>query len=326
MKVLFMGTPDFAVGTLEKILEAGHEVVGVVTQPDKVKGRGKSLQFPPVKESALAHDLPVYQPARIRNHPEVLEELAALQPDVAVVVAFGQILPQEFLDMPKYGCLNVHASLLPAYRGAAPIQWSIIDGLSETGVTIMQMDAGLDTGDILSQVTVPIDPEETGDSLFEKLSSVGAQALVDILPDVEAGNLHPVKQGEPTTAYAKQLKKEMGDIHWEESAAHIALLVRGLASWPSAYTKVNGKTCKIWKAQALESLPDGAAQPAGSTDPQQPDQQTLQPGQVALRDKKQLIIACGEGFLSLLEVQMEGKRRMEIAEFLRGIHEIQIGG
>lgn len=304
MKVLFMGTPDFAVSTLKAIIEAGHEVIGVVTQPDKPVGRGKKIRFSPVKEEALLHDIPVFQPRKVRD-PEVVKELSALGADVGVVVAFGQILPKSLLDAPKYGCLNVHASLLPAYRGAAPIQWAILNGDEETGVTIMQMDAGLDTGDILTKETVKIESDETGGSLHDKLSEVGGRLLVETLALTEQGKLEPVKQGETTTEYASMLTKELGHIDWNRDALEIDRKVRGLSPWPSAYTRVNGKTFKIWSSEVVEG--DGSA-----------------PGTIIQKDRGKLVIACGSGALSLREVQMEGKKRMGIEDFLRGCGEIAL--
>ena len=304
MKVLFMGTPDFAVSTLKAIIEAGHEVIGVVTQPDKPVGRGKKIRFSPVKEEALLHDIPVFQPRKVRD-PEVVKELSGLGADVGVVVAFGQILPKSLLDAPKYGCLNVHASLLPAYRGAAPIQWAILNGDEETGVTIMQMDAGLDTGDILTKETVKIESDETGGSLHDKLSEVGGRLLVETLALIEQGKLEPVKQGETTTEYASMLTKELGHIDWNRDALEIDRKVRGLSPWPSAYTRVNGKTFKIWSSEVVEG--DGSA-----------------PGTIIQKDRGKLVIACGSGALSLREVQMEGKKRMGIEDFLRGCGEIAL--
>ena len=212
MKVVFMGTPDFSVPTLEKIIEAGHEVVGVVTQPDKAKGRGKKVLFPPVKEKALEHGLTVYQPRRARE-PEFIGQMRALEPDVMVVVAFGQILPKELLDIPKYGCINVHASLLPKYRGAAPIQWAVIRGEKISGVTTMQMDVGLDTGDMLLKAEVPLAEDETGGSLHDKLSVLGGDLLIETLRGLEAGTIQPEKQDDSQTGeYARMLDKALGKI------------------------------------------------------------------------------------------------------------------
>ena len=250
MRVIFMGTPDFSVGTLKALIEAGHEVVLAVTQPDKPKGRGKAMQFPPVKEAAVELGIEVYQPRRVRE-PECVEYLRKYNADIIVVVAFGQILPKEILEMPKYGCVNVHASLLPKYRGAAPIQWAVINGDKVSGVTTMRMDEGLDTGDMLSKVIVPLDEKETGGSLFDKLSIAGAKLCVETLAKLELGEIAAEKQGESPTAYASMLKKSMGNIDWTKDAVSIERLVRGLNPWPSAYTTLNGKTMKIWQCDVL---------------------------------------------------------------------------
>lgn len=244
MKVIFMGTPDFSVGTLEALIEAGHDVVLAVTQPDKPKGRGKEMQFTPVKECALKHGIPVYQPKKVRE-PECIEELRKYEADIMVVIAFGQILPKEILEMTPYGCVNVHASLLPKYRGAAPIQWSIIDGETVTGVTTMQMDEGLDTGDMLLKTEIVIEEKETGGSLHDKLAAAGAKLCVETLKALEEKTVTPVKQGESPTAYARMLDKHLGNIDWNQSAKEIERLIRGLTPWPSAYTMWNGKTMKI---------------------------------------------------------------------------------
>ena len=297
MRVLYMGTPDFAAAALEAIVEAGHEVVAVVTQPDKEKGRGKAVSMSPVKECALKHNIPVLQPVRIRR-PESVEELKQYEADVYVVAAFGQILTQEILDIPKYGCINIHASLLPGYRGAAPIQWAILDGLEETGVTIMQMDAGIDTGDILMQEKIAIEATDTGESLFDKLSELGAKAIVKALPLIEQGALTPVKQDDSKSNYAKMLSKEMGLIDWNSDAVVIERYVRGLNSWPSAYSYINGKQLKIWRAEVVDA--------------------TGTPGQVVAVDKKSITVACGEKAVKLLEIQLEGKKRMEVSAFLLG--------
>ena len=300
MKIVFMGTPDYAATALEAIITAGYEVTGVVCQPDKPKGRSGALAACPVKECALKYGLPVFQPERIKR-AEAVEELKKFPADVFVVAAFGQILSEEILTMPKYGCINIHASLLPKYRGAAPIQWCIVDGEQETGVTIMQMDAGIDTGDILFTRTVPITKEETGGSLFDKLSRAGAELIVEALPKIEAGDFTPQKQEEAQSNYARMLKKEDGEISWRSTAEEIERLVRGMNPWPSAYTFYNGKQLKIWKAEALaESTND------------------LQPGTISGIGKVGFDIVCGNGILRVLEAQMEGKKRMSAVDFLNG--------
>ena len=239
-----MGTPDFAVPTLEALIE-NHEVVGVVTQPDKRKGRGKAMAFSPVKEKALEHEIPVYQPVKVREEAFV-QVLRELDPEVIVVAAFGQILPESILNMPKYGCINVHASLLPKYRGAAPIQWSVIDGEKETGVTIMYMEKGLDTGDMIEHVVVPIDAKETGESLHDKLAVAGGPLLLDVLAKLENGTAVRTPQNDADSCYAKMLTKDLGKIDWNKDAVSIERLIRGLNSWPSAYTAFHDKTLKIW--------------------------------------------------------------------------------
>lgn len=299
MKVIFMGTPDFSTGVLESILAAGHEVTAVVTQPDKPKGRGHEMQFPPVKEMALKHGLPVLQPKRIRD-PQVVEELEKIPADICVVVAFGQIIPKRILEMKKYGCINVHASLLPAYRGAAPIQWAVVDGLKETGVTIMQMDEGLDTGDMLTKVVVPLEAKETGGSLFDKLSAAGAKLCVETMDLIEQGKVTPEKQGEMTTAYAKMITKDLGKIDFSKPAAEIERLIRGFNPWPSAYTKLGSKTLKIWSADVLEEEYEGAF------------------GEIIKVSKDEILVKTGKGTLSLKEIQLEGKKRMTTDAFLRG--------
>lgn len=301
MKVIFMGTPDFSVGTLEALIEAGHEVVLAVTQPDKPKGRGKEMQFTPVKECALAHGIPVYQPRRVRE-AECVEELRKYQADVCVVVAFGQILPKEILEMTPYGCINVHASLLPKYRGAAPIQWAVINGEEVSGVTTMQMDEGLDTGDMLEKIVVPLTPDETGESLHDKLAAAGAKLCVQTLANVEKGLVKPEKQGESPTAYAKMLDKTLGNIDWTKSAVEIERLVRGLNSWPSAYTMWNGKMMKIWEAQVKAS--DNVGDKA--------------PGTVVNVEKEIFFVQTGEGLLGVKSLQIPGKKRMDAGAFLRG--------
>lgn len=299
MKIIFMGTPDFAVDTLLAILEAGHEVTLVVTQPDKPKGRGKSLQYPPVKESALRHELPVFQPVKIRE-AESLAEFNQYEADLIVVAAFGQILPKEILTKPKYGCINVHASLLPKYRGAAPIQWAILDGEKSSGVTIMQMSEGLDTGDMIAKVEVLLDPEETGGTLHDKLAKAGAKLCVQTISSIEEGTAQFEKQEDAKSSYAKMLTKQLGNIDWKKPAVEIERLVRGLNPWPSAYTYLGGKTMKIWKAHIEEDIPG-----------------TI-PGQMIKSSAVELRIQTGQGSLSLDEIQLEGKKRMQIADFLRG--------
>jgi methionyl-tRNA formyltransferase len=301
MKVIFMGTPDFSVGTLEAIIGAGHEVALVVTQPDKPKGRGNTMTFPPVKECALAHNLPVYQPEKIRK-PECVEYLKTFDADIFIVVAFGQILPQEILDMPRFGCVNVHASLLPKYRGASPIQWAVINGERVSGVTTMRMDAGVDTGDIIAQREVALAPDETGGSLFDRLSDVGAKLCVETMQQIENHTaVYTPQDGEKAT-HTGMISKELGHIDWTKPAEEIERLVRGLNPWPSAYTHLDGKTLKIWKSAVV------------------PGQNASEPGRVVSVSKDSVRVATGDGILALNEVQLEGKKRMPCDAFLRGCH------
>ena len=298
MKIIFMGTPDFAVGTLRSLAEAGHEITLVVSQPDKPKGRGHAMVPTPVKVVAEELGIPVFQPVKIREAKDVLEKTEA---DVCVVAAFGQIIPASILHMKKYGCINVHASLLPKYRGAAPIQWAVIDGEKESGVTIMQMDEGLDTGDMLAKAIVPLDEKETGGSLFDKLSKAGGRLCVETLAKLEKGEIIPEKQGESPTAYASMLDKKMGNIDWNKSAVVIERLVRGLNPWPSAYTHLDGKTLKIW---ACDVLPQSASK--GES------------GEILEVTKDAIHVQTGDGILVLREIQLAGKARMDAGAFLRG--------
>lgn len=299
MKLIFMGTPDFAVPTLKTLIESRHEVIAVITQPDKPKGRGKEMQFPPVKEAALEAGIPVYQPVKVRDE-KFVAMMAEWKPDAIIVAAFGQLLPKSILDMPKYGCINVHASLLPKYRGAAPIQWAVIDGEKETGITAMLMNEGLDTGDMLKKVVVPIDEKETGESLHDKLCVLGGPLMLDVLDELEAGTAVRTPQKDADSCYARMLKKEMGSIDFSMPAEKIERLIRGLNSWPSAYTHVNGKTLKIWSADVLDKEYQGAC------------------GEIVELTKDSLLVKTGKGTLALQEVQLEGKKRMEVDAFLRG--------
>lgn len=309
MKIVFMGTPDFAVGALEAIIQAGHQVTAVVTQPDKPKGRGKEMQITPVKACALQYDIPVFQPVKIKTQ-EAVEQLRTYEADIFVVAAFGQILSEEILNMPKYGCVNIHASLLPKYRGAGPIQWVILDGEKETGVTIMQMDKGLDTGDMLLSCKVSIDEKETGDSLHDKLAQAGADLIVEALPKIEAGELTPVKQKDEDSCYARMLQKSMGQIDWSKETAQIERLVRGLNSWPSAYTSYHGKTLKIWASDVSDEVGEKRCLSAEAEQPV--------PGTVIDVDKDAFYVKTGNGSLKITEVQLEGKKRMPVKDFLLG--------
>lgn len=303
MKTVFMGTPDFAVPPLHALIEAGYEVAAVVTQPDKPKGRGKTLLPTPVKEEALMHEIPVYQPQRVRKNPEFLETLKEIDPDIIIVAAFGQIIPKEILELPKFGCINIHASLLPKYRGAAPIQQAVIDGEKESGVTIMQMGEGLDTGDMISKIIIPLAQDETGGSLFGKLAQAGAELLIKTLPSIEQGTAEREKQPEESpTPYAAMITKQMGLMNFSKPAEELERLVRGMNPWPSVYTFINGKTLKVWKCKVSGEQTDAI------------------PGTVFLTDKEGIHVACEKGTLILTEVQLEGKKRMDTEAFLRGYH------
>lgn len=299
MKVIFMGTPDFSVGTLEALIAAGHEITLAVTQPDKPKGRGKSMQYPPVKEAALAHGIEVYQPRRVRE-PECIEYLRKYEADIIVVVAFGQILPKEILEMPKYGCINVHASLLPKYRGAAPIQWAVINGEKVTGVTTMRMAEGIDTGDMILKEEVELDAEETGGSLFDRLAKTGGELCVKTLTAIENGTATYTPQNHEEATHTTMIKKQLGEMDWTKSAQELERLVRGLNPWPSAYTHLNGKTLKIWKTSVLEK------------------ETGKEPGTIEV-GKSTIAVQTGKGMLQLEEIQLEGKKRMQTDAFLRGV-------
>ena len=300
MKIVYMGTPDFAVNPLHALAEAGYEVAGVVTQPDKPKGRGKTMLPTPVKEEALKHGFPVYQPVKVRD-PEFLQVLEKLEPDIIVVAAFGQIIPKSILELPKYGCINIHASLLPKYRGASPIQRVIIDGETETGVTIMQMNAGLDTGDMLYQKKIPITSEDTFETLHDKLMVLGGEAITEALPLLEAGKLTPEKQDDAKTCYAALITKEMGRLDFTKTAAELDRLIRGLIPWPSAYTFYRGKQLKIWKAIPMVTAHREA------------------PGTILTVNKDSFEVAASEGGLKVMELQLEGKKRMTAHDFLLGV-------
>lgn len=299
MRIVFMGTPDFSVPALESLVSGGHQVIAVVTQPDKPKGRGKAVLMTPVKEKALELGIPVYQPVKVREE-SFITMLEEMKPDAIVVVAFGQILSKRILDIPKYGCINIHASLLPKYRGAAPIQWAVINGETETGITTMVMDTGIDTGDMLEKVIIPVDPDETGGSLHDKLSVAGGRLILSTLQKAEEGTLVRMPQTDEGTCYAKMLTKSLGDIDWSQSAEQIERLIRGLNPWPSAYTSLNGKTLKIWQAQVLADEYEGAL------------------GQVVKAVKGDLLVKTGKGSLRITSLQLEGKKRMDTDAFLRG--------
>lgn len=303
MRILFMGTPDFAVETLETLIHSEHEVIGVVTQPDKPKGRGGKVQFSPVKEAAIEAGITVFQPNRVRDGA-FIEQLRSILPDVIVVVAFGQLLTKEILELPRYGCLNVHASLLPKLRGAAPIQWSVIDGDKESGVTIQQMDEGLDTGDILLVEKYTLDPKETGGSLFDKLAKLGGPMILKVLQMAEEGSLQPQKQDDAQHTYAKRLSKATGQMDFTKPAKELERLIRGLNPWPSAFCFLNGKMLKIWEADVIEDTVSS-------------DQDT-EAGMIVDVAKDSFDVKTKDGLLRVYEVQLEGKKRMRCDAFLRG--------
>ena len=304
LKTIFMGTPDFAVPCLE-VLQAKTEVLAVITQPDRPKGRGHNLQASPVKQKALEYNLPVLQPEKIKTE-EFTAELERLQPDLIVVVAFGQILSQRILDIPPLGCVNVHASLLPRYRGAAPIHWSIINGEKETGVTTMLMDAGLDTGDMLLKDKVAITEEMTTEELHDQLMAMGGKLLAETIDGLANGTITPEKQDDSISNYAGMLNKETGHIDWSKSAVEIHNLIRGLNSWPVAWSMKDGKNYKFWRTKVENRNSDKA------------------PGTVVELRKNSFCIATGEGLLEVLEIQPPSKKRMSAGDLLRG-HGVAVG-
>ncbi len=303
MNIIFMGTPDFAEGALKELIRAEQNIIMVVTQPDRAKGRGKDISMPPVKMCAVEHGIEVFQPEKVKD-PEAVRVIRDKKPDLIVVAAFGQILSKEILDIPKYGCVNIHASLLPEYRGAAPIQKCIMDGKKETGVTIMQMNEGLDTGDILMKRSIEIDDEETGGSLFEKLSKLGALMITEAIPLIEAGKLTPEKQDDSKSSYAGMLNKETGAIKFKNSAVELERLIRAMNPWPSAYTRFRNKNLKIWKASVTDDI---------KTD------DIYQIGTITNITKDDFTVKCGEQSLVIKELQLEGKKRMSAHDFMLGV-------
>lgn len=300
MKIVFMGTPEFSAEILKALVEAGHEITGVFTQPDKAKGRSGVPVASPVKEYALSKGFAVFQPDKIKR-PENVEALKNIPADVFVVAAFGQILSQEILDIPKFGCINVHGSILPKYRGAAPIQRAIANGETETGVTIMQMDKGIDSGDIISIVKFPILDTDDEMSVYAKMADYGSKELVNVLKMVEDGNVTRTAQDASLATYAPMLTKEEGLLDFSKTAAELDCLVRGFRQWPTAYTFCNGKMIKVFAAKAVEGDCNGE-------------------GGILSVTKKNIYVSCREGLLELLEVQPEGKKRMSAMDFARGFH------
>lgn len=300
MNVVFMGTPDFAVPTLEMLIEEGHKISAVVTQPDKPKGRGKKSSMPPVKEVALKHDLPVLQPERIKGDESFFEHIQSLNPDVIVVVAFGQILPESILNIPKYGCINIHGSLLPKYRGAAPIQWSILNEELKTGVTIMYMDKGMDTGDMLLKKEMIIAPTDTYETLHDKMKIVGVEALKEAWPLIVAGGEGREKQDNEIATYAPPIQKSMGEINWQERTSHIDAKIRGLNPWPGGYTYYKGEVMKVWKALPSKEV------------------HTAEAGTILEVSKEGLLVKTLDGSLLIQEIQMPNKKRMPVSEYIKG--------
>ena len=314
MRVVFMGTPEFAVPTLQHLIDSAYSVVGVVCQPDRPSGRGKKIQFGPVKTLALAQNLPVFQPVKMKA-PEFMETLQLWNPEVIVVAAFGRILPQVILDLPPKGCLNVHGSLLPKYRGAAPIQWAVINGEPETGVTIMVMDAGMDTGDILEQAVIPILVEDTAGDVAMRMAEMGGSLLVSTLKKWMVGTIDVQSQDSSQATLAPILKKEDGLLDWNQSAISLANRIRGLSPWPGAFTFVHGERLGIWKVQ-VEEHDENAMLPSKNNQDA--------PGTIVGVTKHAVHVQTGNGLLHLLEVQPANKKRMTVTQYVAG-HHIQVG-
>jgi len=294
-----MGTPEFAVPCLETLINSKHEVIGVFTQPDRPSGRGQKINITPVKEKALEHNIPVFQPTTLKSE-DVISQLKDLNPDIIVVVAYGQILPKVILDMPKYGCINVHASLLPKYRGAGPINWVIINGEKESGITTMYMDVGLDTGDMLLKETIEIGDNETAGQLHDRLMELGAKVLDDTVNLIEAGKINPIPQRHDESSYAPMLDKELGKIDWYKSAQEIKNLVRGTNPWPTAYTTYDGKNMKVWKTSVIK------------------DGKYYKPGIILEVKKDCIIVSTGKDLIAIEEIQFSGKKRMSVKDYLIG--------
>ena len=305
MRAVFMGTPEIAATVLKSVLASEHEVVAVVTQPDKPKGRGHEMAFPPVKEVALAASIPVMQPQRAKDEV-FIEELAALHPDIILVAAYGKLLPKAILDMPKFGCINVHASLLPKYRGASPIQWAVLNGDEKSGVTIMHMAETMDTGDIILTEEVVLAEDETAGSLHDKLAEIGGPLLVKAMHALETGRAPRIRQNEEEATYVKMLDKTMGNLDFSRPAVQLERFIRGLNPWPTAYTRLEGKMLKLWKAEviAAEEVSKEAKSKAAGT--------------IVAVAKDYFDVITGDGLLRIRELQLEGKRKMTAEEFLRG--------
>ncbi len=308
MDIVFMGTPDFAVPTLEMLINEGYNIKAVVTQPDRPKGRGNKLAAPPVKELALKFDIPVLQPEKIRADKEFIEHMEELAPDLIVVVAFGQILPKSILAIPRLGCINIHGSLLPMYRGSSPIQRAVLNDDEVTGVTIMYMDVGMDTGDMISKTTMHLLPDETAGTLHDRMMHVGPEALREALPGIIDQSVKAVKQNEEQATYAPMLDKQMGLIDWDQEDRTIDCLIRGLTPWPTAYTYLGDKLLKIWKVSPVDYNGPKA-----------------KPGYIIeIMPEEGLVVKTKNGALLVEELQAQGKRRMNASDYIRG-HEVKIG-
>jgi len=299
VKIVYMGTPQFAVPCLETLVNGRHEVIGVFTQPDRPSGRGRKINITPIKEKALSYNIPIFQPDTLEN-VEVFENIEKLDPDIIVVVAYGQILPEEILRIPEHGCVNVHASLLPKYRGAAPINWVIINGEGSTGITTIYMDTGLDTGDILLRKEIKIYEDETAGELHDRLMDLGAEVLDETIDLIEAGKIQPTPQNHEEASYAPMLTKEHGRIDWNKSAREIKNLIRGTVPWPTSYTAYDGKTMKIWKSSVINSNKD------------------YKPGIILEVKKDCVLVATGKNILSIEELQFSGRKRMSVNQYLIG--------
>ncbi len=301
MKILFMGTPDFAVPSLDALVQAGHNVCAVFTQPDKPKNRGMKLQAPPVKEYAAAHNIPVYQPETVKDGT-ALDIIRSLAPELIAVAAYGRILPVDILDSPKYGCINVHSSLLPKYRGSAPIHWAILNGESESGVTIMHMAKAMDAGDIIAQAVTPIDPDETVETLHDRLAQMGAKLLVEVVEQIGNGTAKRTPQDESKVSFAPMLSRELSPLDWHKSARQLHDQVRGLIPWPATSTQLpNGETVKVFSTQLTGQATSAA------------------PGTFLAADKQGIDVACGDGqVLRIRQLQAQGGKRMDAADYLRG--------
>lgn len=299
LRIIFAGTPDFAASALSALIESEHEVIAVYTQPDRPAGRGRKLRASPVKEVAVEHNIPVFQPENLKTS-ETQDELKNLNADIMVVAAYGLILPQVVLDIPRLGCLNIHASLLPRWRGAAPIQRAIAAGDKESGISIMQMNAGLDTGNILQLFSCPITAEDNGGDLHDRLAEIGANAIVEVLNDLDSDTLNPVIQDDSLATYAHKLDKKEAIIDWKNSATDIERFIRAFNPWPVAFTYINDKTLRIWQAQVLT------------------DNSDLEAGTIIRCDKKSIDISCGEGVLRILKLQPSGSKAMDVAAFMNG--------